>query len=197
MSAVLDLDNLFAEALATSPVPTGGKPSNLPVASAPTMGGLKKISYTHDALIDLMIAHPEYTQNQLAATFGYSASWISNIFASDAFKARAAERRKEIVDPALMAEVESRFEGLVRRSLAILEEKLNAPAAAVSDQLALRTLEIAAKAKGYGARETPVVVNNVTNHLEVLGSNLTNLLRRKRAEAEIIDAETEILPSGK
>ena len=38
---------------------------------------VQKVSYSHDAMIDLMIAEPRITQTQLAAKFGYSVGWVS------------------------------------------------------------------------------------------------------------------------
>lgn len=152
--------------------------------------GIAEVKYTHDSMIDLIIADPSISQNALARHFGYSATWISNIIASDSFQARLAERTKALVDPMIVQTVEHRFKALILRSMEILAEKLNKPTDDVPDQLALRTLELSTRAMGYGARpEAPVVQVNVNAHLESLGDNLTKLLRKKRAEA--IDVEVE------
>lgn len=141
-------------------------------------------NYTHDALMDMMLAHPELNQNQLAAHFGYSPSWLSSIICTDSFQSRYAERRKALMDPIVAAEIEKGFQVMVVRSQAILMEKLNQPASAIPDQLALRAFELSTRAAGYGAKgdQAPVQVN-VHNHLDALAENLTGLLRRKRAEA--------------
>lgn len=152
---------------------------------------IQKVSYTHDAMIDLMIATPGISQNELAARFGYSPSWISQVISSDAFQARLAERSSEIIDPALKATVEDRFKGVMMRSLDILQQKLDRPAGDIPDNLALRTFEIASRAAGYGLRKDPPVAVqvNVNQHLESLGENLIGLLRRQKAEVsgETID----------
>jgi hypothetical protein len=147
--------------------------------------GIQKVSYTHDAMIDLIIANPAVSQNALAAHFGYSASWVSQVIASDAFQARLAERTKDLVDPTIRATVEDRFKALVLRSLDILREKLDNPSHTVPDNLALRTLELSSRALGYGARHdpTPPAPVNVSVHLENLGGNLVQLLRKKKLEA--------------
>lgn len=164
------LDQLFHEV-------TGAPPA------APSRGAIAKLSYTHDAMVDLIIANPIISQNDLAARFGYSAAWVSQVISSDAFQARLAERTKDLVDPTLRATVEDRFRGLVLRSLEILQHKLNGPANTIPDGLALRSLELSSRALGYGAKVEPKVEINVETHLEVLGSNLEKLLTRKRAEA--------------
>jgi hypothetical protein len=139
-------------------------------------------------MIDQILANPCISQNELAAVFGYTASWVSLVMASDAFKARLAEKSKDLIDPILRATVEERFKGLVLRSLEILQEKLNRPPKDVPDQLALRTFELSSRAAGYGVKDpnpaqTP---GDLHIHLEAMGEQLTGLLRRKRAE--IIDA---------
>lgn len=145
--------------------------------------GVQKISYTHAAMIDMIISNPCISQNQLAAHFGYTAGWISQVLSSDAFQVQLAERNKTLVDPVIQASVEARFKGLVMRSLAILEEKLNLPVHQIPDQLVLKTAEIASRAAGYGARSEPAPATNVHLHLEDLGQNLVKLLSRKKTEA--------------
>ncbi len=120
---------------------------------APSMGKLQKVRYTHDGMIDLGIQNPWISQNDIARHFGYSVSWISNVFASDAFQARLAARREEVVDPELKATLKERFQALVIRSLQVLQTKLNAPQ--VSDNVALRAAELGAKALGLGGHAAP------------------------------------------
>lgn len=169
------LDALLGEALEAK------VPAVLPEKS----NAIQKLHYTHDAMIDLIIAQPGISQNNLALHFGYTASWVSRIIASDAFQARLAERTKEMVDPALRATIEDQFKGIVARSLDIISQKLNKPADQIPDQLALRTLEISARAAGYGAKDPgrPVAPTEMHVHLNVLGERLTGLLQKKRAEA--------------
>lgn len=169
-----------------------------PLPVVPTrQGAIRKISYTHDGLIDMILAHPEFSQGQLAHEFGYTQAWLSQIMASDAFKARLAERKEAMVDPVLRLQVEERFKGIVERSVEILMEKLSVPASQVPDQLALRALEISSRAAGFGARQQVAVQVNVENHLEELGGRLTGLLQRKRAEVSstVIDGTCEESPS--
>lgn len=154
--------------------------------TTPDLPVVAKLNYSHTALIDMILAHPEYTQDQLAAMFGYSPSWLSRVMCSDAFQAAVGARREQIVDPILRNTVEQNFKAMVMRSQEILMQKLSLPAHQVPDQLALRAFEIASRAAGYGAGAAPKVEVNVNNHLEVLGENLTKLLRRER---DIVEGE--------
>ena len=174
MSANL-LDEFLSDPLAPPP---GGQVS----VEKPA---IQKIRYTHDAMVDCLIQNPAISQNDLAKIFNYSVSWISQVITSDAFQARLAARRAEITDPILQASVEERFKGLVSRSLEILSEKLNKPAAEVPDNLALKALEISSKAAGYGARESSSKVEvNMDIHLTQMGEKMTQLLQRKRTAIE-------------
>lgn len=161
-------------------------PTPKPVALWPSGAarGVQKIRYTHDAMVDLIIADPTISQNALAAHFGYTAGWVSQVITSDAFQARLAERSADLVDPTIRATVEERFKAMILRSLEILKEKLNKPSHEVPDNLAIRTLELSSRAMGYGAKETPPAAPAVSMHvhLETLGEGLTKLLQRKKGE---------------
>jgi transcriptional regulator with XRE-family HTH domain len=135
-------------------------------------------------MINLILANRGITQNELAAHFGYSASWISQVMSTDAFQAQLAERAAEIEDPTLRATVKDQLQGLAARSLEILREKLNSQSGDIPDNLALRTLELSTRALGYGVKEPTLAVQvNVDNHLEQLGDRLERLLERKKLEA--------------
>src|SRR5271155_6192156 len=85
---------------------------------------VKKLAYSHIAAADMMIAHPEWDQGQVAAQFGYSESWFSQIVTSDAFQALLMKRHAEVCDPQLVAVVEARLRNTMTRSLELLHKKL-------------------------------------------------------------------------
>lgn len=171
------LDELMNEAVANVAPPTDQWPVH-------KNGAIAKTSYTHDAMVDIIIANPAINQNDIARHFGYTASWVSQVMASDAFQAKLLERTQDIVDPTLRATVEERIKSLVIRSIEILKEKLDRPSSAIPDNLVIRTLELSTRAMGYGARDTPPAAPavNMHVHLETLGEGLTQLLRRKKGE---------------
>ena len=80
------------------------------------MREIETVNFTHDAMIDALIAQPQMTHKQLAEKFGYTAQWAAIIWGSEAFQGRLRERCTEIVDPALRATVEDRFRGVMLRS---------------------------------------------------------------------------------
>lgn len=89
------------------------------------MPEIATVRYTHDAIIDEIIAFPAISQGELAARFGYTQSWISIIVNSDAFKHRLEERKGELIDPKIRASVEERLESLAKRSLDKLLERID------------------------------------------------------------------------
>lgn len=110
---------------------------------------IKKTRYSHDAMIDQIIANPGIKQNELAASFEVSVPWISRIIGSDAFQGALAKRREEITDPFLIATIEERFRGLAMQSLDIIAEKLESTK---NLDVAIKALDISSKALGFGAR---------------------------------------------
>ena len=171
--------------------------------TAPTMGALGKIRYSHADMIDYIIANPGTSQNALAARYGYTPSWISNVMASDAWQSAMAKRRAEIVDPSLVATVDERFRALTERSLTRLMEKLDQPV--VSDNVVLKAVELGAKAMGVGGNAPPAAP--AADHLAKLANRLLDLQAdvRKRIsqegallEAEIyeVSSEPQIIHTG-
>lgn len=131
-------------------------------------GGVQKTSYSHEALADLILAHPASSQGELAGFFGYTEGWISQIIASDAFQAYLATRKEQILDPVLRGAVEESFKGLVLQSVAKLREKL---AANPSDQLVLEVFKNSARALGYGARvQVDANIHHTHSLMQVLQS---------------------------
>jgi hypothetical protein len=144
-------------------------------------GRIQKTAYSHEAMIDLIIANPRITQNQLASEFGYSVGWVSRVMGSDAFQAALARRRDEVTDPFIIASLEEKFKGLVNQSVEILMNKLDATQSA---DLAIKTLDLGSKALGFGAREKNQtnVQNNFVVQLPPKAINATDWAERHSPE---------------
>lgn len=135
----------------------------------PGCGRLKRVHYSHDAMIDYIIANPTARQNELAMEFGFSVPWVSRVIGSDAFQARLAQRKEEISDPFLIATVEERLRGLAMQSIDVISQKLEATNNA---DIALKALDISTKAVGFGARGGgPQIQNNFVVQLPSKASN--------------------------
>jgi len=119
--------------------------------------GPARVRYTHDAMIDVLLANPQVKQDDLAKEFGYSVGWVSRVIGSDAFQARLAERKDEVVNPEIRQNFEERLKGLALQSLEIIQRKLDATS---SPDIALKALDLSTKALGMGARAQNVQTNN-------------------------------------
>jgi len=152
---------------------------------------VRKLSYSHEAMVDAMIQNPMIRGWELAAMFGVTESWLSRIRTSNAFRERLRERTNELVDPVLAATVEERFEQMVLRSQEILIEKLSEPAEKIDPQLALQCAALGAKAGGYGgfgAKVAPAPAAREPNWLERSAERLRNL------NQGVIDVESREVP---
>jgi hypothetical protein len=134
---------------------------------------IARVRYTHDAMIDAIIAEPAVRQKDLAEKFGISPTGVSAILNSDAFLARLEERKKEIVDPSLVATAEERLKGVLSQSLEILAEKLR-PENQPTSKLALDVARLASTALGYGARGPSVEINNSQSFVVALPQPATS-----------------------
>lgn len=111
---------------------------------------IEKVRYSHDAMIDVILARPTIKQGELATLFEVSPAWVSRIIGSDAFQAVLAKRRQELSDPIILATMEEKLRGVADQSLEIIAEKLQATQSA---DLALKTLGLATTALGFGAKD--------------------------------------------
>lgn len=108
--------------------------------------GLVKLTYTHDAMIDLILKEPTVTYEELAEIFGFSKGWVSRVVGSDAFQARLAERKGALIDPMISRSLNERLRGVTTKAIDIIADKLNSDDASAS--YALDALGIATNALG-------------------------------------------------
>jgi hypothetical protein len=100
-----------------------------------------RLKYTHEAMIDLILAEPTVSNKELAQIFEYSEAWISHIRCRDSFQSRIAERKSLLVDPAIRRSIEDRLAGVTTSAINRLQEVLDGPDA--SAQFALDALGVA------------------------------------------------------
>jgi hypothetical protein len=130
---------------------------------------IARISYSHDAMIDLILANPQMQQAEIAARFGYTQGWVSRIIGSDAFQARLAERKEEVINPEIRQNFEERLKGAALQSLDVITKKLEATQ---NPDLAVKVLDISTKALGFGAR--PQNIGQQNNFVVALPQKIEN-----------------------
>lgn len=156
--------------------------------------GIDKVRYSHVDMVDFIIANPWISQGEIAARYGYTQAWVSTILASDAFQAKMAERREEVIDPAMKATIEERFKALTIQSLKRLMEKLDAPV--VSDNVALKAAELGAKALGIGGNASAAPHAPAADHLAQLANRLIDLQSNIRRGVTINGQAIEVTAAG-
>ena len=135
------------------------RPESAPLqGTASAAKAIARVTYTHDAMIDLIIDRPEISQNQIAAQFGYTVPWVSRVMNSDAFLARLAARKKDLIDPVLVLSLDEKLRAMASKSLDVVLEKLSNPS--VTADFALEAVQVSSKALGYGARQANVAIQN-------------------------------------
>lgn len=130
---------------------------------------IQKVSWWHDKIIDQMVASPTLHQGEIAATMGYTQGWMSIMVNSDAFKERLAERKAEIVDPTIRASLEEKFRALADMSMQVIMRQLEANP---TPGVALKALDIASRAYGYGKPSAPT--QNVQVNVAVVPEKALN-----------------------
>lgn len=152
---------------------------------------IAKVNYSHQDMADFILMNPTITQNEIAARYGHTPSWVSQIINSDAFQAYLSARRAELVDPTLVLTIEERMRGVTARSLQVIQDKLSAPSELVSDELALRAAALGAKSLGMGI--APPAPPPPSSNLADLAERLVSLARRP--SQGVIDVESRTVPS--
>lgn len=153
---------------------------------------IDKVGYSHDKMIDLIVANPRVKQDDLAAYFGYTAGWVSRIMSSDAFRLRMEQRRSELVDPIIAATLEQRFAALAMRGMEILQEKLDAPGTVVPFADAAKAVEIGAKGLAVGGFGNKVAVD-VNAQIDLRGAIEEAQERRRQLHGATIEVDVVVL----
>ena len=76
-----------------------------------------QLTYTHKAMMDLILANPTMPMEDLAEHFGVSKAWAKKVTMSDAFQAVLDKRREEIINPIIAESVTEKIRGLTTNTL--------------------------------------------------------------------------------
>lgn len=143
--------------------------------------------YSPEAMVELILAHPQFTHAKYAAHFGKNESWFSAVLASEQFQKALAPHKHNIADPSLTATMDERFRALALRSVMVLQEKLNSPG--VSDIVVLQAAALGVKALGLGQNLVmPVAVVNAVTSTETVAERLLAAMDR-RDKSRTIDVQ--------
>lgn len=153
---------------------------------------IARVKYSHDAMIDLIIAQPGVKQGEIAKHFGYTQAWVSRIMNSDAFLARLAQRKADLVDPSIALSIDERLRAVAAKSLDVVLEKLEL---VPTGEFALEAAAMASKALGYGARQSNLNVQQ--NFVVAMPAKVADAEQwaskyaGSKLEAQVVEVETK------
>ena len=158
------------------------------VGTVSAANALERVRYSHEAMIDILIAEPAISQGELAKRFGYTEPWISRVINSDAFQEALALRRSEVVNPVIVASLEERMKTVNQLAS---ENLINYMTLNKSPEVSLKALEITSKALGFGARQQNIG-QQVNNYVVAIPAKVTNAQEWAQAHGRApIEAKAE------
>ena len=83
-----------------------------------------QLTYTHKAMMDLILADPTMPIEELADYFGVTKAWAKKVTMSDAFQAVLDKRREEIINPIISESVTEKIRGLTNNTLDMLNNRV-------------------------------------------------------------------------
>jgi len=76
-----------------------------------------QLTYTHKAMMDLILANPTMPMEDIAEYFNVTKAWVKKVTMSDAFQAVLDKRREEIINPIISESVTEKIRGLTNNTL--------------------------------------------------------------------------------
>lgn len=160
---------------------------------------VRRLSHTHKAIMEFMIANPEMSNDNVAAQFGYTPTWLSQLVHSDLFQMELKYWQDLGLCEATLG-IKDRLNDVAHQSLERLQRRLST----IGDQIPVDSLvdisEMALKSLGFGAAKThgltpgPQVFNNTTQ-INNFGNEPVDakLLAEARARMSRLPDETRLI----
>lgn len=143
-----------------------------------------------EAVVDLVLQHPEYNPTEIGAAFKRSTNWAYQITASSAFKRKLAERKEALIDPFIARTITDRFEALSNRALDILQERIEDDEC--DNATILKALDIAAKGLGYGGNSKLSNTNIQQNFVVALPQQAQSEEQWAKGRGNLIEMDRQI-----
>lgn len=115
----------------------------------------------HELVIDMIIANPTLKQGEIAKMVGRSQTWLSIVMNGDMFKARLAERKEEIVDPALRATVDDRFRAVANGASEEFLRRLELAPNSIRTKDLVDAMAVTSSGLGMGPSNQPTFQQNL------------------------------------
>lgn len=133
---------------------------------------VKKVSFTHEALIQWMLENPSRHLRDAAEYFGYTQSWLSTIIHSDAFKQQLIKRQNQVAFQ-VAADIPSRLRGAAHVALEGLTRQLETTE---DPEFLLDATDKLLRNMGYGPASSrnpggQTITNNTQNNTFLVSSD--------------------------
>jgi hypothetical protein len=143
------------------------------------------MNYRHEAIIDLMLMHPDMKHKDLAAYIGVTYNWFSIIVNSDVFKAAYAKRSKEHREKVSLSVIE-KTEQLASLCLDTMHEQVAENGHVMPHGELRDTAQMALDKLGYSSKpangnDTKLTVN--------IGVSADSIARARERADKVIDAK--------
>lgn len=145
---------------------------------------LGRLSITHEAIMDWLLANPGKGQmRKCAEYFGFTRSWLSSIIWSDAFQAKLRDKKEQIFEETVLP-MRDQMNGVAQRALERLGEKVE-----VIDDPKVLT-DVADKMLhrlGYAPKvdAAPGTQNNTQNNFYAVSPDLLAAAREKAKKGDL------------
>ena len=83
-----------------------------------------QLTYTHKAMMDLILANPTMPMEELAEHFGVTKAWVKKVTMSDAFQAVLDKRKEELINPIIIESATAKIRGLTNNTLDMLNSRV-------------------------------------------------------------------------
>jgi hypothetical protein len=142
---------------------------------------IQRVSHTHNAIMDYMLANPGVNLGSIAAHFGYTQPWLSCIIHSDAFQSLLKDRQDTIFHHTVMP-IREKMLGVASQALDRIAERIP-----IETDLGVltKTASTVLDRLGFGTQQAAVVINNTVNNTQV------NTLRSELNDARALMGKIE------
>lgn len=132
---------------------------------------LKKLNHKHMYIMDIMLANPTFTNNQIAELAGVTPAWCSTVINSDLFRARLAERRG-LLDEEFNRRITSKVHNLAEKAIDCLQEALEDTGdQCLSHMDKHKVARTALEAAGILGKSSGITINNNDNSIKEVAVN--------------------------
>jgi hypothetical protein len=129
-----------------------------------------QLTYTHKAMMDLILANPTMPIEELADYFGVTKDWAKKVTMSDAFQAVLDKRREELINPIILESATEKIRGLTNNTLDKLNQRVEAGVVKTTELIEIAKMGLTSQ----GLLDTSAKVTNNNQFVVAMPSKVAN-----------------------